>query len=134
MTFRLDYLRREFSASGDHGFTVWAYGTTDRPAQVLAPGYFATAKSTFQPGDLLYLGTTAPPDGIAYDDPRREHRRALLMVVTIAGPGGVTTRLVQDFGCPEAEPADHAPPPTAAAPVVAVRQPRSAGRRTTAAR
>jgi hypothetical protein len=111
MAFRRSDLQEAFFVPGTYAFRVWGYGTADPLEAVLAPGYFALARSMLRPGELIYVSAASGRD--------REARQALVMVRADAqdparADGAV--RLVQDFGGPgdpapgTAEAAAPAPP------------------------
>jgi hypothetical protein len=74
---------------GTHAFRVWGYGTADPLEEVLAPDYFALARSMLRPGELIYVSAGAGEGGArrgaprASDDARRRARR----LVGAPGPG-----------------------------------------------
>ena len=104
MAFRRSDLQEAFFVPGTHAFRVWGYGTADPLEAVLAPNYFALARSMLRPGELIYVSTApARADGPRPDEVRREARLALVMVranqQSPDRPDG-SVRLVQDFGRP----------------------------------
>jgi hypothetical protein len=104
MAFRRSDLQEAFFVPGTHAFRVWGYGTTDPLGAVLAPGYFALARTLLRPGELIYVSTAPRPgDGPGPGEGRGEARLALVMVRAQA-PGleraDGSVRLVQDFGRP----------------------------------
>ena len=110
MAFRRSDLQEAFFVPGTYAFRVWGYGTTDPLEQVLAPGYFALARTLLRPGELIYVSTAPAPaggpdrggmrDGMR-GELRGEARLALVMVrAESRGPERAdgSVRLVQDFG------------------------------------
>ena len=114
MAFRRSDLQEAFFVPGTYAFRVWGYGTTDPLEEVLAPGYFALARTLLRPGEVIYVSTARRPgNGADRGEVRGEARLALVMVRAEApGPDRAdgSVRLVQDFGGPTD------PSATAAAP------------------
>ena len=121
MAFRRSDLQEAFFVPGTYAFRVWGYGTTDPLEEVLAPGYFALARTLLRPGEVIYVSTARRPgNGADRGEVRGEARLALVMVRAEAferADGSV--RLVQDFGRP-ADPSD--PAGAAAAPTAPVKR------------
>jgi hypothetical protein len=116
MAFRRSDLQEAFFVAGSYPFRVWGYGTTDPLEAVLAPGYFALARSMLRPGELIYVSSVPAQAGGA---PRGGARLAMVMVGAEAespGQAAGSVRLVQDFGRPD-DPASALTPSAPAAPV-----------------
>jgi hypothetical protein len=95
MAFRRSDLQEAFCVPGTHAFRVWGYGTADPLEAVLAPGYFALARSMLRPGELIYVS--------AGSGRGEQTRQALVMVRADEGDAeraDGAVRLVQDFGGP----------------------------------
>jgi hypothetical protein len=96
MTFRRSDLQEAFFVPGTCAFRVLGYGTSDPLEAVLAPAYFATAGGLLQPGDLVYVRAGAGNEDLS--GARAAAVRMVLLMVRTGGRGGVSVRLVQDFG------------------------------------
>ena len=70
MAFRRSDLQEAFFVPGTHAFRVWGYGTTDPLEEVLAPGYFALARTLLRPGEPIYVSTFPATGAGRRPDPR----------------------------------------------------------------
>jgi hypothetical protein len=121
MAFRRSDLQEAFFVPGTHAFRVWGYGTADPLEAVLAPGYFALARSMLRPGELIYVSTVPAQAGGV---PRGEARLAMVMVCAEAGSpdrAAGSVRLVQDFGRPT-DPVPETADAASCAPAVPVKR------------
>jgi hypothetical protein len=102
MGYRQSNLQPAFSVAGDHGFTVWGYGTTDTLAEVMQPGYMSAGPSILTPGDLIYVRTWPRRDHV--NGPEEGEMRLAIVMVAGWERGFVRLRLVQDLGRPDEGP------------------------------
>ena len=96
MSFRRSGLQEALFVPGTHAFRVWGYGTTDPLEQVLAPDYFALARTLLRAGELIYINVR-PRTGRGSEAEAGEPRMALVMAQAAEGDAeaaGGSVRLV----------------------------------------